>query len=105
MNVFAASSGSWSKARAACWAATKALVVLIVMSRVKSSIEIEKGLSAALKVAAAAFEGPYQQPSSFGWENKAINSIADVVHVKTGLLWGIWSFARPWPKIMQWKVD
>lgn len=66
MNVFAASSGSWSKARAACWAATKALVVLIVMSRVKSSTETENGLSAALKVAAAAFEGRNQQRSTFG---------------------------------------
>lgn len=54
MNVFAAESGSWSKAKAACCAATKALVVLMLKSRVKSAKERESGFFGSFRVAAPA---------------------------------------------------
>ena len=55
MKVFDAEPGSCSKARAACWAAAKALVVLMLRSRAKSFREREEsGSFASLLVAAAA---------------------------------------------------
>jgi len=52
MNVLAAESGSCAKARAACCAATKALVVLMLKSRVKSARGSESGSFGALGVTA-----------------------------------------------------
>ena len=54
MNVFDAESGSCSNPRTACCAATKALTVLILKSRVKSERERESGFFASFGVAAAA---------------------------------------------------
>ena len=54
MNVFEAESGSSSKPRAACCAATKALVVLTFRSRVKSGSGSENGFLGSFKVTAAA---------------------------------------------------
>ena len=53
-NVFGASSGSSAKPRTACWAATKTLVVLMVISRLKASSEIANGSLGGEKVAALA---------------------------------------------------
>ena len=54
MNVLDAESGSSSNASAACWAATKALVVLMLRSREKFSTGRERGLLASLGVTAPA---------------------------------------------------
>lgn len=54
MKVFEADSGSSLKPKTASWAATKALVVLILRSRVKSLNARERGSSASLIVAAPA---------------------------------------------------
>lgn len=47
-------AGSSAKPRTACWAATKTLVLLTAMSRLKSSKEIAKGSLGGANVAAAA---------------------------------------------------
>lgn len=54
MNVRAAESGSSLKPRTACCAATKALVVFIVKSRVKSANGSERGSFASFIVTAPA---------------------------------------------------
>lgn len=56
MKVLDAELGSCSKARAACCAATKALVVLILKSRVKSARGSESGFLGSFGVAAPALE-------------------------------------------------
>lgn len=55
MNILAAEAGSWSKARTACCAAAKTLVVLTARSRVKPVTEDENGCFASFLVAAPAF--------------------------------------------------
>lgn len=57
MNVLEAEAGSRSKARTACCAATKALVVLMLKSREKSPKASERGFLASLGVTAAASHG------------------------------------------------
>ena len=52
MNVLDAESGSWAKQVAACCAATKALTVLTLRSRLKSSRGSERGSLGGLGVAA-----------------------------------------------------
>ena len=62
MNVLEAELGSCSKAKTACCAATKALVVLMVKSRLKSANGSESGFFTSFRVAPAAFGNKiYQQ--------------------------------------------
>lgn len=52
MNVLEAEAGSCAKPRAACCAATKALVTLIVTSRLKAASGRENGSSGGVSVEA-----------------------------------------------------
>lgn len=56
MKVLDADSGSSLKAKMACWAATKALLVLMVKSRLKSANGRESGSFGSFRVAAAALK-------------------------------------------------
>ena len=54
MKTLGASAGSSAKPRTACWAATKTLVLLMVMSRLKASKGIANGSLGGENVAAPA---------------------------------------------------
>ena len=77
MNVLDAVSGSFANPSAACWAATKALVALMVRLRSKSERARARGSSGGLRVAPAAIE--FRQQGSADGMKTASTSMDDRV--------------------------
>lgn len=69
MNVFEEEAGSWAKQMAACCAATKALVTLIVTSRLKAASGRANGSLGGVSVEALTGNFQYEFPDVFNYQS------------------------------------